>query len=76
MAVHDDWQGRGVGTALMGRALDPADNWLNLSRVELTVYTDNAAGDIVSGARNPVPRNPQAAAEDTAGSWPAWWAVG
>ena len=44
MAVHDDWQGKGVGTALMGRALDLADNWLNLSRLELTVYTDNAAG--------------------------------
>jgi L-phenylalanine/L-methionine N-acetyltransferase len=44
MAVHDDWQGKGVGTALLGAALDLADNWLNLSRVELTVYTDNAAG--------------------------------
>ena len=44
MAVRDDWQGRGVGTALLGTALDLADNWLNLSRVELTVYTDNAAG--------------------------------
>jgi len=44
MAVHDEWQGKGVGTALLGTALDLADNWLNLSRVELTVYTDNAAG--------------------------------
>ncbi len=44
MAVHDDWQGRGVGTTLMRAALDLTDNWLNLSRVELTVYTDNAAG--------------------------------
>ena len=44
MAVRDDWQVRGVGTALLGAALDLADNWLNLSRVELTVYTDNAAG--------------------------------
>jgi putative acetyltransferase len=44
MAVRDDWQGRGVGTALMEAALDLADNWLNLSRLELTVYTDNAAG--------------------------------
>ncbi|HEX7169574.1 MAG TPA: GNAT family N-acetyltransferase [Rubrobacter sp.] len=42
MAVHDDWQGRGVGTALMEAALDLADNWLNLTRVELTVYVDNA----------------------------------
>ena len=44
IAVRDDWQGRGVGTALLGAALDLADNWLDLSRVELTVYTDNAAG--------------------------------
>ena len=44
MAVRDDWQGKGVGTALMRAALDLADNWLNLSRLELTVYTDNAAG--------------------------------
>jgi putative acetyltransferase len=43
MAVRDDWQGRGVGTALMEAALDLADNWLGLTRVELTVYTDNAA---------------------------------
>jgi L-phenylalanine/L-methionine N-acetyltransferase len=44
MAVHDDWQGRGVGTALMKAMLDLADNWLNLARIELTVYTDNTAG--------------------------------
>jgi L-phenylalanine/L-methionine N-acetyltransferase len=44
MAVRDDWQGKGVGTALMEAALDLADNWLNLTRVELSVYTDNTAG--------------------------------
>jgi L-phenylalanine/L-methionine N-acetyltransferase len=43
MAVRDDWQGRGIGTALMEVALDLADNWLNLTRMELSVYTDNAA---------------------------------
>jgi putative acetyltransferase len=42
MAVRDDWQGKGVGTALMEAALDLADNWLNLTRVELHVYVDNA----------------------------------
>jgi putative acetyltransferase len=36
--------GRGVSTALMEVALDLAENWLNLTRVELTVYVDNAAG--------------------------------
>jgi putative acetyltransferase len=44
MAVRDDWQGMGVGTALMEAALDLADNWLNLTRIELQVYVDNAAG--------------------------------
>jgi L-phenylalanine/L-methionine N-acetyltransferase len=43
MAVRDDWQGKGVGTALMAAALDLADNWLNLRRIELTVYVDNPA---------------------------------
>jgi putative acetyltransferase len=42
MAVRDDWQGKGVGTALMEAALDLADNWLNLTRIELQVYVDNA----------------------------------
>ena len=43
MAVRDDWQGRGMGTALMEAALDLADNWLNLTRIELRVYVDNSA---------------------------------
>ncbi|HMR66031.1 MAG TPA: GNAT family N-acetyltransferase, partial [Anaerolineae bacterium] len=37
-----DWQGRGVGTALMQAAVDLADKWLNLTRLELNVFTDNA----------------------------------
>ena len=42
MSVHDDYQGQGVGSALMAAMLDLADNWLGLRRIELTVYTDNA----------------------------------
>ena len=41
MAVHDDYQNIGIGTALMKAALDMTDNWLNIKRVELDVYTDN-----------------------------------
>ncbi len=41
MAVRDDWQGKGVGSALMKAAIDLAENWLNLIRLELEVYTDN-----------------------------------
>ena len=42
MSVHDDYQGRGVGTAMMAAILDLADNWLGLRRIELEVWTDNA----------------------------------
>jgi putative acetyltransferase len=42
MAVHDDFQGQGLGSALMRAMLDLADNWLGLRRIELFVYTDNA----------------------------------
>jgi len=41
MAVRDDWHGKGAGSALMGAAIDLADRWLNLMRLELDVYTDN-----------------------------------
>lgn len=42
MAVRDDWQGKGAGSALMQAGIDLADKWLNLSRLELEVFTDNA----------------------------------
>ena len=41
MCVRDDCQGQGVGTALMQAVVDLADNWLNLQRLELTVFVDN-----------------------------------
>ena len=41
MGVHDRYHGRGIGTALMHAAIDTADNWLNLRRIELDVYVDN-----------------------------------
>ena len=43
MTVRDDWQGKGVGTALMRALVELADGWLNVVRLELTVFTDNAA---------------------------------
>lgn len=39
--VHTDWQGQGVGTALLETLLDLADNWLMLVRVELEVFATN-----------------------------------
>lgn len=41
MGVKQDFQGRGVGQALLQTAIDLADDWLNLKRIELTVYVDN-----------------------------------
>jgi putative acetyltransferase len=43
LSVHDDHQRNGVGTALLAAAIDLADNWLQVKRLELTVYTDNTA---------------------------------
>lgn len=43
IAVAKEWQGRGVGSRLMAALLDTADRWLGCLRIELTVYTDNAA---------------------------------
>lgn len=42
ISVHDDFVGKGVGSALMAAALDLADNWLNYTRIELEVFADNA----------------------------------
>lgn len=43
MTVRDDRQGRGIGHALLRAVLDLADRWMNLTRLELHVTTDNAA---------------------------------
>lgn len=42
MAVHDAYAGRGAGSALLAALIDQADRWLNIRRLELNVYTDNA----------------------------------
>jgi putative acetyltransferase len=43
MGVAHAWQGKGVGSKLLSAALDIADNWMNLHRVELSVFADNEA---------------------------------
>ena len=43
ICVDGDWQGKGVGAALMRAIVDLADNWLSLTRLELEVYADNEA---------------------------------
>ena len=42
IAVRTDQQHQGVGTALMQALIDLADKWLPVTRIELTVFTDNA----------------------------------
>ena len=43
MGVHPDFQQQGVGSKLLAAVLAMCDDWLNVSRVELTVYVDNLA---------------------------------
>ena len=43
LSVAHAAQGQGVGTALMQALVDWADRWANVLRLELTVFTDNAA---------------------------------
>ncbi len=41
IGIHDEFHGRGIGTALMAAIIDLADNWWNVPRIELIVYADN-----------------------------------
>lgn len=43
MGVSEPYQGQGIGSALLRSALELCDNWLNIRRVELTVYVSNEA---------------------------------
>ena len=39
--VVPEWQGRGVGRKLLGSAIDWADKWGHVLRIELQVHADN-----------------------------------
>ena len=43
MGVSANYTKQGIGFKLLSAALDMADNWLNVTRVELEVYVDNEA---------------------------------
>jgi len=43
MSVHPHYWDLGIGACLVETALDLADNWLGLKRVELEVHADNPA---------------------------------
>ena len=41
LTVRPEHKGKGVGSALMQALCDTADKWMNVTRLELTVFTDN-----------------------------------
>ncbi|WP_206956049.1 GNAT family N-acetyltransferase [Trinickia acidisoli] len=41
LLVHEEFQGQGIGSALLERGVDLAENWLGILRLGLMVYTDN-----------------------------------
>lgn len=41
LSVHENYQGKGIGKALMASIVDLADNWLMLKRLELGVLQGN-----------------------------------
>ena len=41
LVVHDEFQGRGIGTVLLKLILNSADILAGLSRIQLNVFTDN-----------------------------------
>lgn len=43
LGVDARYRGRGVAKALMHTIIDLCDNWLNVERIELTVFADNLA---------------------------------
>ena len=43
MGVKGSARRLGVGSALLGAAIELCKKWLNVSRIEIEVYTDNAA---------------------------------
>jgi len=43
MAVCSNQQNQGIGAKLLAAMINLANNWLNVTRIELEVYTDNEA---------------------------------
>lgn len=42
IAVHADFAGNGIGSRLLAAIIDTSEQWLNVTRIEMTVFTDNA----------------------------------
>ena len=42
IAISDDFQGKGIGSRLLAALIDAAENWHDIHRIDLMVFTDNA----------------------------------
>lgn len=42
LGVNEEFSGRGIGSRLLAAIVDTAENWLNVTRIEMTVFVDNA----------------------------------
>lgn len=51
MMVHEDYQGRGIGGALLDAAITLAERWMHVQRVELEVHVDNNRALRLYGSR-------------------------
>ncbi|UXS02012.1 GNAT family N-acetyltransferase [Agrobacterium tumefaciens] len=43
IGIHDDFVGKGIGSRLLAALIDAAENWHDIHRIDLTVFTDNTA---------------------------------
>lgn len=43
ITVHDDFTRKGLGAHILAALIDAADNWHDIRRIELNVFTDNLA---------------------------------
>ncbi len=41
LVVHEEFRGNGIGYKLLESAIDFAENWLAIKRIEIEVYSDN-----------------------------------
>lgn len=41
LGVNESYAGRGIGSRLLAAIIDTAENWLNVTRIEMTVFVDN-----------------------------------
>lgn len=44
ISIHPNHQRKRIGKMLMNAMIDYCDNWLNIRRIELEVYSDNESG--------------------------------